>query len=129
MKHVSLSRLFSIALLTALAACSGTKLDQPRSYLVYFDNDSATITADGQRVIGTIVTGIKDNSPSKVVIAGRADGSTAHDATLADQRAVAVMQALTQQGVAASKLEKEAGAPPSGVTGVAAHQVAVTLLP
>jgi outer membrane protein OmpA-like peptidoglycan-associated protein len=129
MKHVSLSRLFSIVLLTVLAACSGTKLEQPRSYLVYFDSDSATLTPDGQRVIGTIVTSIKDNSPSKVVVAGRADGSTAHDATLADQRAVAVMQALTQQGVAAGKLEKESDAPPSGITGVAAHQVAVTLLP
>jgi outer membrane protein OmpA-like peptidoglycan-associated protein len=129
MRFVLTARFFALIVLTALAACSGSSLQQPRSYVVYFDNDSATITADGQRVIGTIVTGIKDVSPSKVVISGRADGSTAHDATLADQRAVAVMQALTQQGVAASKLEKQADAPPSGVTGVAAHQVAVTLLP
>jgi outer membrane protein OmpA-like peptidoglycan-associated protein len=128
MRRVPVSRIFAVTMLTALAAC-GSTLSQPRSYLVYFDNDSATLTAEGQRIVGTIVTGIKDNAPSKVVVAGRADGSTAHDATLADQRAVAVMQALTQQGVSASKLEKEADAPPSGINGVAAHQVVVTLLP
>ncbi|HWE75892.1 MAG TPA: OmpA family protein [Stellaceae bacterium] len=129
MRLVPVSRFVALLLLTALAACTGSSLNQPRSYLVYFDNDSATLTPDAQRIIGTIVTGIKDTSPSKVAIAGRADGSTAHDATLADQRAVAVMQALTQQGVSASKLEKEADAPPSGVNGVAAHQVVVTLVP
>lgn len=128
MQRVSAFRFLAIVLLTALAAC-GTKLDQPRSYLVYFDTDSAALTQDGQRVIGTVVDAVKDVSPSKVVIAGRADGNTAHDATLADQRAAAVMQALTQKGVSASKLEKEADAPPSGRTGVAAHQVVVTLLP
>jgi outer membrane protein OmpA-like peptidoglycan-associated protein len=129
MRLVPVSRFFALIMLTALAACTGSTLDQPRSYLVYFDNDSATITPDGQRIIGTIVTGIKDSAPSKVVVAGRADGSTAHDATLANQRAAVVMQALTQQGVPAKKVEKEAGAPPSGVNGVAAHQVAVTLVP
>jgi outer membrane protein OmpA-like peptidoglycan-associated protein len=115
-------------LLPALAAC-GTKLEQPRSYLVYFDTDSADLTQDGQRIVGTIVDAVNDVSPSKVAVAGRADGSTAHDAALADERAAAVMQALTQKGVPASKLEKEADAPPSGRTGVAAHQVVVTLLP
>lgn len=118
----------TIILLTTLAAC-GTKLDQPRSFLVYFDTDSAALTPDGTRIVGTIVDAVSDTSPSKVVVAGRADGNTAHDATLADQRAAVVMQALTQKGVSASKLEKEADAPPGGRTGVAAHQVVVTLLP
>jgi hypothetical protein len=129
MRLVPVSRFLVLIVLTALASCTGSSLDQPRSYLVYFDNDSAVLTADSQRIVGTIVTGVKETSPSKVVVAGRADGSTAHDATLADQRAVTVMQALTQQGIPASKLEKEADAPPSGRAGVAAHQVVVTLLP
>jgi outer membrane protein OmpA-like peptidoglycan-associated protein len=118
----------AIVLLTTLAAC-GTKLDQPKSYLVYFDTDSAALTPDGTRVVGTIVDNVNNVSPSKVVVAGRADGNTAHDATLADERATAVMQVLAQKGVPASKLEKEADAPPGGRTGVAAHQVVVTLLP
>jgi outer membrane protein OmpA-like peptidoglycan-associated protein len=118
----------AIALLAVLSAC-GTKLEQPRSFLVYFDTDSAILTQDGQRIVGTIVDAVKDVSPSKVAVAGRADGGTAHDAALADQRAAAVMQALAQKGVPAGKIEKEADAPPSNRTGVAAHQVVVTLLP
>ena len=128
MQRIPVFRFLAIILLATLAAC-GTKLDQPRSYLVYFDTDSAALTPDGTRIVGTIVAAVGDVSPSKVVVAGRADGTTAHDATLADQRAAAVIQALTQKGVPASKLEKEADAPPSGRTGVAAHQVVVTLLP
>lgn len=128
MQRVPVFRLPAIGLLAVLAAC-GTKLDQPRSYLVYFDTDSAALTQDGQRIVGTIADAFKDVSPSKVAVAGRADGNTAHDAALADQRAVAVMQALTQKGVPASRLEKEADAPPSGRAGIAAHQVVVTLLP
>ena len=128
MRHVLAFRLPPIALLAVLAACA-TKLEQPRSYLVYFDTDSAALTQDGQRIVGTIADAVKDFSPSRLAIAGRADGNTAHDAALADQRAAAVMQALTQKGVPVGKLEKMADAPPSGRTGVAAHQVVVTLLP
>ena len=128
MQHLAAVRWPALALLTALAAC-GTKLEHPRSYLIYFDTDSASLTQDGQRILGTIVETVKGTSPSKVAVAGRADGNTAHDAALADQRAATVMQALTQKGVPASKIEKEADAAPSGRTGVAAHQVVITLLP
>jgi hypothetical protein len=128
MRRVPVFRFSGIAVLALLAACA-PKLEQPRSYLVYFDTDSADLTQDGQRIVGTIVDAVKDVSPSKIAIAGRADGDTAHDATLADQRAATVMQVLAQKGVPASKIEKEADAPPSGRNGVAAHQVVVTLLP
>lgn len=121
-------RLAAFALLVALGACA-QHLTQPRDYIVYFDTDSATLTPDGQRIVATAASTAHDTSPSKILVAGRADGSTAHDATLADQRATAVMQALTQQGVAAAKLEKQPDAPPSSRTGVAAHQVVITLLP
>ena len=121
------ARFTIFAVCTALAACA--HLDQPRNYLVYFDTDSANLTPDGQRIVATIASTAHDVSPSKILVAGRADGSTAHDATLADQRATVVMQALTQQGVAANHIEKEPDAPPSNVTGVAAHEVVVTLLP
>lgn len=121
------TRFAGLAILFALAACA--HLEQPRDYLVYFDNDSAALTTDGQRIVATIAAAAHDDAPSKILVAGRADGATAHDATLADQRAVAVMQALTQQGVPASEIEKQPDAPPSGISGVAAHQVVVTLLP
>ena len=129
MQHVPASRLPPFVLLALLAAACSTKLEQPRSYLVYFDTDSAALTQDGQRIVGTIADAAKGVSPTKVAVAGRADGKTAHDAALASERAAAVMQALVQKGVPASKLEKEADAPPSGRTGIAAHQVVVTLLP
>lgn len=122
------SRFLILLILPALAAC-GTKLEQPRSYLVYFDTDSAALTQDGQRIVDTIAAAVSDLSPSKIAVAGRADGNTAHDAALAGERAAAVIQALVQKGAPASKLEKEADAPPSGRTGIAAHQVVVTLLP
>ena len=128
MQSVPGLRLLPIVLLAVLTACA-TKLEQPRSYLVYFDTDSAGLTQDGQRIVGTIVDAVKEVSPSKIAVSGRADGGTARDAALADERAAAVMQALTQKGVPATKLEKMAEAAPSGRTGVAAHQVVVTLLP
>ena len=127
MQYVPVFRLPAIALLAVLTACSA-KLDQPRSYLIYFDTDSAALTQDGQRIVGTIVDTFKDVSPSKVAVAGRADGNTAHDAALAGQRAAAVIEAIAQKGVPATKIEK-ADAPPSARTGIAAHQVVVTLLP
>lgn len=120
-------RLFVFAIAATLVACA--HLDQPRSYLVYFDTDSATLTADGQRIVTTIASAAGDVSASKILVSGRADGATPHDATLADQRATVVMQALAQHGVAAAKIEKQPDAPPSGLTGVAAHEVVVTLLP
>ena len=120
--------LLALAIATTLVACA-QHLDQPRSFLVYFDTDSATLTPDGQRIATTIASSARDLSPSKVLVAGRADGSTAHDAALADQRANAVMQALAQLGVPPAKIEKQPDAPPSGLTGVAAHEVVVTLLP
>lgn len=128
MRTKLVSRLAAFALAVVLSACAH-HLEQPRDYIVYFDTDSATLTPDGQRIVATAAAAAHDNSPSKILVAGRADGSTAHDATLADQRATAVMQALTRQGVAAAKVEKQPDAPPSSRTGVAAHQVVVTLLP
>jgi outer membrane protein OmpA-like peptidoglycan-associated protein len=119
---------FILAAIAALAACA-TRLDQPRDYVVYFDTDSATLTPDGQRIVGTAASAAHDLSASRILVAGRADGSTAHDAAIADQRATAIMQALAQQGIPAGKIEKQADAPPSGRTGVAAHQVVITLLP
>ena len=128
MRRVGAARLAFAAMLTTLTGC--THVDQqPRSYLVYFDTDSAILTADGQRVVATAASAAHDFSPSKVIVSGRADGSTAHDAALADQRATVVMQALGQQGVAGKDIEKQADAAPSGRTGVAAHEVVITLLP
>lgn len=121
------SRIGAFALIFGLAAC--THFSQPRSYVVFFESDHADLTPDARRVVAEVAASARDRAPSKIVVAGRADGNTAHDATLADQRAMAVIRALASQGVPAGKIEKEPDAPPSSERGVAAHQVLVTLLP
>ena len=120
-------RLATIATFLAVSACA--HLDQPRDYVVYFDSDSAVLTPGGMEIVRQVAATAHDVSPSKIVVAGRADGSTAHDAALADQRATAVMQALATQGITPAKIEKQPDAPPASRTGVAAHQVVITLLP
>jgi outer membrane protein OmpA-like peptidoglycan-associated protein len=120
-------RLAAIAWFALLAACSAP--DQPRPFVVFFETDSAALTPEAQQVIAQAAAKAHDVAHSKIVVAGRADGSTPHDATLADQRAMAVMQALTVQGVPSGELVKQADAPPSGIGGVAAQQVVITLLP
>jgi OOP family OmpA-OmpF porin len=96
---------------------------------VFFETDQAALTAEGQQLVVEIAANVRKLSPSKIVIAGHADGGTAHDAALADQRATTVMRALVDQGIPAPRLEKEADAPAPERTGFAAHQVVVRLLP
>ena len=127
MRFLTAPRLAVLALLALLTACA--HLDQPRDFVVYFQTDSADLTPTAQQVVATAASRAHDASASKILVAGRADGSTAHDATLADQRATMVMQALGKQGIPAAQIEKQADAPPADRVGVAAHQVVITLLP
>jgi flagellar motor protein MotB len=127
MHFLTTPRLAVLALLALLTAC--THPDQPRDFVVYFQTDSADLTPTAQQVVVTAASRARDVSATKILVAGRADGNTAHDATLADQRATAVMQALSKQGIPAAQVEKQADAPPADRTGVAAHQVIITLLP
>lgn len=87
------------------------------------------LTPEAQKMVGEIAADAHRLEPSKIVVAGRADGETAHDATLADQRATTVMQGLVQQGVSAAMIEKQADAPSPERKGVAAHEVIVRFLP
>jgi hypothetical protein len=127
MRFIATPRVVVFALLALLTACA--HLEQPRDFIVYFETDSADLTPTAQQVVATAASRAHDRSASKILVAGRADGSTAHDATLADQRATVVMQALSSQGIPAAQIEKQSDAPPADRTGVAAHQVIITLLP
>jgi outer membrane protein OmpA-like peptidoglycan-associated protein len=114
--------------LMALAACT-QRLAAPRDFTVYFETDEPVLTAEGQQLVGEIAAKARELHPSKIVVAGRADGGTAHDATLADGRATTVIRALLDRGIPATSIEKQADSPPPDRSGVAAHQVIVRLLP
>ena len=112
----------------ALAACA-PRLEAPRDFNVFFETDRAELTPEAHQVIAQIADDAHKLAPRKIVVAGRADGGTAHDATLADTRATAVIGALLERGVPADQIEKQADAPPPDRTGIAAHQVVVRFLP
>jgi outer membrane protein OmpA-like peptidoglycan-associated protein len=124
----ALARLLGALSLLALAACAG-HLQTPHDYAVYFQTDSAELDAAAQKVVEQIADDARAANPSRIVVFGRADGGTAHDATLADQRGAVVMRALVDHGVPAARVEQQPDAPDPTRTGVAAHQVIVTLLP
>ena len=115
-------------LLLALAGCMA-HLDQPRNYVVYFVTNDAVLTAEARQVVATIASARRDLNPSRISVEGRADGGTPHDATLADERARAVTQALVGAGIDPAMIAIAPSAPPTGITGVDAHQVLVRFQP
>jgi outer membrane protein OmpA-like peptidoglycan-associated protein len=87
------------------------------------------VTQEAHQVIANAATELRSHPPAKIVVEGHADGGTPADASLADQRAIAVIHALVDDGIDANKIEKLQGAPPAGETGVAAHQVIIRVVP
>lgn len=118
-------RLTAFVLLIALVGCT----TPPRDYVVFFETDKASLTPEGQVVVTQIASAAHTASPAKITVAGRADGGTSHDATLADERASTVLRALVEAGVDAKTIDKQPSAPPTGTSGTAAHQVVVHFLP
>jgi len=112
-----------------LAGCASEPPAEPSRFLIFFRADEATLTADAREIVATIGTAWRQRHPAKVVVAGNADGATAHDATLADERAATVVRALVEAGIDANAIEKEPSAPPPGRTGYGAHQVGVEFRP
>jgi outer membrane protein OmpA-like peptidoglycan-associated protein len=113
----------------ALAAGCAKKPAEPQNFVVYFETGDANVTPVAQQVLATAATAAQDRPPAKIVVEGHADGGTTNDAALADRRALAVIHALTEDGIDANRIEKLQGTPPAGETGVAAHQVIVRFVP
>ena len=107
MQRIALFRFLTIVLVTALAACSGTKLDQPRSYLVYFDTDSAVIKPESEAAIKAIADLLKTDGGLKLYVVGHTDmvGKLDYNMDLSSKRAQSVVEALVgKHGVAAGRL-------------------------
>ena len=123
--------LTAVAILSALAALAGCTNPpaEPRNFVVYFQSGDANVTPEAQQVVANAASAMRDRPPTKIVVEGHADGGTTTDARLADQRALAVIHALAEDGVDANSIEKLQGAPPTGQTGVAAHQVIIRFVP
>jgi outer membrane protein OmpA-like peptidoglycan-associated protein len=73
----------------------------PGPFLLYFDFDSATVTAEGQKVVAAAAKAVNAGKPSTVIVTGFTDrsGSEAYNMALSKKRAEAVAAALKQAGV------------------------------
>jgi len=121
-------RIAVFAVLMVLAGCAGRPAE-PRNFAVFFESDKASLTPEARLLVAQMAAAAHEMSPSKIIVEGRADGGTAHDATLADARASVVVRSLVEAGIDGKSIDKQPGAPPAGRTGVAAHEVIVRLLP
>ena len=71
------------------------------SFIVYFDFDSAKITAKGRVVIGQALSWSKARSPGEISVTGHTDraGANAYNSKLSERRAEAVAKALIDGGL------------------------------
>ena len=73
---------------------------------INFEVDKATIRPESQPVIDHVTQMLKDNPDLNLTIAGHTDssGTWAHNKTLSENRAKAVLQALVSKGIAQERL-------------------------
>ncbi len=87
----------------APAAAAPAPAPQPAAgpFLLYFDFDSAKLTAEGQKVVAAAAKAIVAGRPASVVVTGFTDraGSDTYNMVLSKKRADAVAAALKQAGV------------------------------
>ena len=78
-----------------------------RIYGINFDTDSAVIKAESKPTIDKIVSVLKANPGWKMTVEGHTDGTggAAHNQTLSEQRARAVVAYLTAAGIEAGRLQ------------------------
>jgi hypothetical protein len=115
--------------LLVLAGCATAPAVGPQQFVVYFETGADTLTPEAREVVGSAADAARAHPPGKITVEGHADGGTANDAALADKRALAVIAALSGDGVDANAIEKIPGAPAAGAAGVAAHQAIIGLIP
>lgn len=82
------------------------RAEAPRNYLVFFDFDQATLTADAQAIIRTAATGFREGKMTRLEATGHADraGPNAYNQRLSQRRAEAVKAELVRLGVPANQI-------------------------
>ena len=82
------------------------RAEAPRNYLVFFDFDQATLTADAQAIIRSAATGFRDGRMTRLEATGHADrsGTNAYNQRLSQRRAEAVKAELVRLGVPANQI-------------------------
>ncbi len=83
---------------------------QPEGFLVYFEWDKTTLTPAGQAALLEGIRAAQDRPDSQVMLIGHADrsGAAGYNQGLSEQRALVVIQALTEAGVARSRISWDA---------------------
>ncbi len=78
----------------------------PHDGLVYFDLDSAELSAEDQAMLDDIIAAVSERNPTSVTVMGHADRSGGEDynMTLSERRAATVAAALQEAGIAASAI-------------------------
>ena len=117
-----------IGMMTALLLLAGCA-SEPKTYPVFFSQDAAVITPEAQAVIAQIAQRSTEQRPAHIIVEGQADGATPQETALAEARAARVAEALTESGIDPAKIQRHAGMPEPGASGVAARKVLVTFAP
>lgn len=86
----------------AVVAAASPQTQQPaRNFMLFFGNDRARLTPDGEAVVREAAAAAKANPDAKVTVAGHADtiGNGAYNVALSQKRAEAVRDELVKDGL------------------------------
>jgi outer membrane protein OmpA-like peptidoglycan-associated protein len=115
-------------LLLVLSACSSFGPDNSPK-LVYFQERSAQLDAAARSVIAQAAQRANADPTAPVTVAGYTDsaGSPPADVLLSQQRAQAVADALSADGVAANRLIRKGHGQTGSDPGIASRRVEITI--
>ena len=113
-----------------LALVEAKLYDVPDMYAVFFETSSALLSVQARNTISDAVRAVRFLKPQRVDVVGFADaaGSTAYNESLANDRALAVVEGLLQAGVPADLISPEARGAAGGETAAENRRVEIALV-
>jgi outer membrane protein OmpA-like peptidoglycan-associated protein len=78
----------------------------PRTYLVFFDHDSSSLTAAARSIIATAANNSKTAGTTRIITTGHTDrsGTNQYNEALSQRRSVSVKDELVRLGVPANSI-------------------------